>query len=159
MHPYPPYEIQPEYGSYYSNFRTIPGLRQHLADVPGHKVKFCEQQDKAITPVADTSCAHHRCRDCGMGHLSRQFRDRHYQRFRHVRDHKEHSKVSVRRRRASRTSAPSAPRTSAGFSYVRGVVAATFLVRFGVVIGAPSNQSICSADLAVQLSIKGYAEI
>lgn len=118
MHPYPPYEIQPEYGSYYSNFRTIPGLRQHLADVPGHKVKFCEQQDKAIAPVADTSCAHHRCRDCGMGHLSRQFRDRHYQRFRHVRDHKEHSKVSVRRRRASRTGAPSAPRTSAGFSYV-----------------------------------------
>jgi hypothetical protein len=45
MHPYPLCEIQPEYGSYYRSFRTIPELRQRLADIPGHKVKFCEQQE------------------------------------------------------------------------------------------------------------------
>jgi hypothetical protein len=43
-------------------------------------------KNKTITPVADTSCARHRCRACGMGYLSRRFRDKHYQQFRDVRD-------------------------------------------------------------------------
>jgi hypothetical protein len=92
-HPHLPYELLPECRKCYRNFKTDTELREHLAAMPSHRIKFRRHQYNSISPLAEMYPARHKCLVCARGYASRAFRDKHCERVGHVRDNKKQGMV------------------------------------------------------------------